>query len=274
MHEVASSLEPGNGSPAAAAPVTQLFSPVSSTPWNYGDGGMPPPRPDPRDGGRATFLGPFHGDYDACAWNAQALFASRTTRQTPKMSKAVELARKHDFSIYSEAHCLRGRADALCLPAEFTAVWSNGTASTAGIGIVLKRSFLAKFHPVDRQRDWLEIVPGYVAVLRLNGPSGSLDVFCCYFPTGQSASSQNRTDAMAEVARYVRPQAEALSIMAGDFNFVEKHADRMCETSGEYSGNTNAGEAEIFEAALRNPHGFHEMEQDQFTFKQAGTRSR
>ena len=63
----------------------------------------------------------------------------------------MQLICKHDFTVVEETHSLEGRADALGLSGEFTALWSDCTASTAGIGIVLKNSFLQKFDAITKK---------------------------------------------------------------------------------------------------------------------------
>ena len=119
---------------------------------------------------------PFHGDFSGCSNNAQALFAAKADKQENKWKKGMSLFNNHDFVIVEETHNQEGRSDVFKLPERFRAFWSNGTASTAGVGIILQRDFLAKFDPVDEDRDWVEIEKGYAACLRLRGPSGALDI--------------------------------------------------------------------------------------------------
>ena len=149
----------------------------AESPWDWSDGGVPNPTTH-----QACIPGPFQGDFAGSSWNATALFASKAHRQRPKMRKTIQVVSKHDFLVVQEAHCLEGRADALQLPAEFTAFWSDCTAKAAGIGILLKRDFLSRFNAVVKSRDWIEIIPGYVAILKLHGPECNLDIFDVIIP--------------------------------------------------------------------------------------------
>jgi len=190
------------------------------------------------------------------------------------MRKAVRLALAHDFAIFSEAHSLQGRADALRLPPNITAIWSNGSASVAGIGILLNHKFLTRFLPVDIERDWEELIPGRVALLHLRGPEGSLDIACVYLPTGDSNSSQDRQNAVARLGRRIADKDKVLTIIAGDFNFVETERDRWCIEKGEWTGGKDAVERDFFEEHIRKPHKIHEWEQGHFTCESGGARSR
>ena len=188
----------------------------------------------------------------------------------------MSLFNNHDFVIVEETHNQEGRSDVFRLPERFRAFWSNGTASTAGVGIILQRDFLAKFDPVDEDRDWVEIEKGYAACLRLRGPSGALDIFCIYMPTGSGSTiyTKYRKNIMLNISNCICPKEEVLSIMAGDWNFVEHDSDRWCFETGQYTGNKDSGEAEFFKLHLSNPHGFHEWSQDHYTCEAGASRSR
>jgi hypothetical protein len=135
---------------------------------------------------------------------------------------------------------------------------------------------LAKFDPVDEDRDWVEIEKGYAACLRLRGPSGALDIFCIYMPTGSGSTiyTKYRKNIMLNISKCICPKEEVLSIMAGDWNFVEHDSDRWCFETGQYTGNKDSGEAEFFKLHLSNPHGFHEWSQDHYTCEAGASRSR
>ncbi len=62
------------------------------------------------------------------------VFACNQGRHVVKLRKVLRLARKRQFLVLSEAHSLPGRADALRLPSDMMALWSDGSASTGGVG--------------------------------------------------------------------------------------------------------------------------------------------
>ena len=241
----------------------------AESPWDWSDGGVPNPTTH-----QACIPGPFQGDFAGSSWNATALFASKAHRQRPKMRKTIQVVSKHDFLVVQEAHCLEGRADALQLPAEFTAFWSDCTAKAAGIGILLKRDFLSRFNAVVKSRGWIEIIPGYVAILKLHGPEGNLDIFCCYYPTGDSASPAHRQDVSQIIGQHIAAQEEVLTILCGDFNFVEHEMDRRNLQGAVWSGGKDANEAAFFQDKVCRPRGLVEWEQGQFTHENAKARSR
>ena len=92
------------------------------------------------------------------------------------------LLRSRDFLAISETHGLEGEAAAWRGPQDCVGFYSAGTARRAGVGLLVKRSFMQHFDAAATQ--WLELLPGRAAVLRLRGPQGSLDLYSLYFPTG------------------------------------------------------------------------------------------
>jgi len=190
------------------------------------------------------------------------------------MRRVIKLASGNDFTIVSEAHCLSGRADAMRLPSHLTALWSNGTASVAGIGLILHRDFLKKFVTIDPGRDWVEVIPGRVAILKLRGSQGALDIVCAYLPTGDATCAAHRKNAIIDIGSHIRPRDEVLTVMAGDFNFVEDERDRYCTLTGDWTGSKDSGEAEVFRDHIRTPHCMYEFEQNHFTCEAGGARSR
>jgi len=240
-------------------------------PWDWADGGMAPPGSFDN---KPHQLRPFSGDFSGAAWNSQALFATRAGRQIPKMRKAKRLAAKHGFTILSETHCLSGRADALRLPPYLTALWSDCSASQAGIGILLHHDFLKLFNKIDRAKDWEELEPGRVAVLHLNGDQGALDIFCVYLATGEESAAASRQSSIQLIGRHVKPKERVLTILAGDWNFVEEKQDRWTTATCEWSGGRDSQETKVFLDHIRNPHGLHEWCQSQYTCDNGGARSR
>ena len=98
-------------------------------------------------------------------------------------------------------------------PPSTKAFWSYGTAHQGGVGLWAKESFLAKFPSCA----WEELEEGRVAVLRLGGPSGKLDVFCVYLDTH---SPSNRQNSLRAINNAVSPKEHLLSIVVGDFNYT------------------------------------------------------
>ena len=217
---------------------------------------------------------PFHGDFKGCTWNAQALFAANIYRQSPKMTKAIHLASNHNFVILTETHSLEGRSRARSLPSHLTALWSHNSASVGGVGIILHRDFLKLFNPVVSKRDWLEIIPGTLAILQLRGPLGSLDIVCAYFPTGDSSCEARRQSVSRDIGRHIKSSRCVLSILSGDFNFVEHEQDRICIASGAWTGLKDRNEAEVFQQSVLVPHDLFEWEQNHLTCEAGGARSR
>ena len=97
--------------------------------------------------------------------------------------------------------------------------WSHGTHQVAGIGIIISNKFLAKLNPI-KEEDWLEIIPGRVARLRLEGPAGNLDIYTTYLTSGNDAEArESRATAAKTMTRTIAPRKERLSLVMADFNF-------------------------------------------------------
>ena len=184
---------------------------------------------------------PYCGDYAGFAWNAQALLAQKAHRQVSKRYRAQQLINKHDFGIFSETHGLAGREDAYWLPQGVRAFWSHGTAHQGGICLWVKDIFLNKF----RESKWEVLEPGRIAVLRLRGDEGELDIFAVYLSTDSSVARQN---SIKTIHRSTRSKDKALSILVGDFNFVEFPEDRWNLSAGVFSGvkKNNDNDAALF----------------------------
>ena len=212
---------------------------------------------------------PFGGDFSGFAWNAQALFAQKASRQVRKRYRALELIKTHDFGCISETHGLLGRQDALWLPQGVEALWSHGSSRIGGVGLWIKTKFLEQF----TEQSWVEVEPGRVAKLQLRGESGGLDLFCCYLDTN---SSYNRQQSITRMSRHIQPNDKVLTVITGDFNFVEADEDRWNMDGGTFSGsnNLNGHDASVFKSLLRDMHGIHEWAQPFFTCDAGGARSR
>ena len=157
---------------------------------------------------------PYCGDFNGGSWNSQALFAASCHKQFAKRGKATYLANRHDFWCYEETHAQEGRTLAYNPPNGTCALWANGSTRQAGIGIVLKYDFLKKFDAINLDHDFIEVVPGRIAILHLKGPQGNLDIICTYLDATSSAA---RRKAIHKLASHLRPQSTTLSILLGDF---------------------------------------------------------
>ena len=85
-----------------------------------------------------------------------------------------------DFVGAQETHGAEGKLKAVTPHSSCCALWSHGESQRAGIGLIVKEEFLNKFNLMDTANDWLELVPGRVGMLRLDGPSGALDLAVVY----------------------------------------------------------------------------------------------
>ena len=89
-----------------------------------------------------------------------------------------------------------------------------------------------------------------------------------------SNSRLQKLNTRQKISYTVRPKDEALSVISGDFNFVENAEDRWGMNAEDFPGQNNANNANFFKSELRHKHGFHEWEQAFFTCDAGGARSR
>ena len=221
-------------------------------------------------------LAPFSGEYSGCAWNSQALFASSASAQKEKQSFAWSLLDKRDFLGLSETHSLEGRIATAVLPSGCQYFWSHGTSSQAGVGLVVKDSFLQQFNEIVRDDDWVEIEPGRMAKLCLRGPHGSLDlIIVVYLASGaDSAIRAARHRSISLLDASIADKASVLSITMGDFNFVERNDDRWCNEDKAWTGSRDKKESEDFQNNVCAKHGFHELIQPVLRHRNSAGRSR
>ena len=127
-----------------------------------------------------------------------------------------------DFVGIQESHSTPGRAKAFDneFSFKFTSFWSHLSKGTAGIGIIVSNSFLGKF---QSEPVWDQVIPGRIAILRLRGSVGSLDLAVCYL---DASSSSERIAACNTLAQHLKPSCEVLTMLFGDFNFVVNRKDR------------------------------------------------
>jgi hypothetical protein len=229
---------------------------------------------------------PYDGAISGVTWNAQALFARSAIRHARKAAYTAKLIGNRDFITLSETHGSEGEASLWFGPANCQSWWSAGSASRAGVGIIVKKAFLMNF--VAELTSWEEIVPGRAAVLRLRGPQGALDLHAVYFATGtpsliapqtpvETATvpiHEQRQDMRTAVAAACCPSEEVLSIISGDFNWVAEPAGRVAKVNAEQSGGQDAKEERHWRQVLSLPLQFHELRQDGHTHDSALARSR
>jgi len=150
--------------------------------------------------------------------------------------------------LVAETHSSEGKACAVrqrLAQHGLKAFWSHGGNHRAGIGIIIRLSFLEKFQLADPK--WFESVEGEAGVLRVRGSQGNLDLFSFYKPTGnqtgrgpslQSLRSQIHT----RLAAFVQRPDKCLTIMGGDFNYVSAHHDRWTKATADWSGRRDDGD--------------------------------
>ena len=148
-------------------------------------GGSLPTPPAPR--GQGLLEAPFTGDFKGFSWNSQALLARDPNKQLKKRYRAQYLIKSHGFGILSETHNVKGRDKALFIPADVEARWCHGSTRQGGVGIWVSKIFWDQFST----HRWEDLEEGRVSVLRLDGPQGSMDIFCVYLDTASSTNRQN-----------------------------------------------------------------------------------
>ena len=119
---------------------------------------------------------PYRAKLRGATWNAQALFSVDGERQSAKQAILCKLASQHDFVILQETHSTEGALAIWRPPSGFRYFHSHGSQAVAGIGVLVRSSFLANFDPIP-EHQLHELVPGRAGVLHLTGPTGCLDIF-------------------------------------------------------------------------------------------------
>ena len=231
----------------------------------------PPPPNGPAQVNNA-FLTPFSGSIRGCTWNSQALFTRDIGRHERKTNNILHLLGTHDVLALQETHSTEGKSRTWTGDRGTTSFWShNSTARTAGVALLVRTSFLQQFLPIT-EHSWQEILPGRAAVLRLDGPQGSLDLYTIYMHTGRQTEA--RTQVARSLAAAMRPQSEVLSVMMGDWNFVMDTTDRFEGEEARWTGGQDAREAATFASLFSQPHGFVELDQPDFTHESGRTQAR
>ena len=102
----------------------------------------------------------------------------------------MQLLLKADAVAVQETHSTPGVVGMASSAQNTRAWWSHEGQSTGGVGILVRKGFLEHF--VEDRIEWVEVVPGRAAILRLDGPEGSLDICTVYLPTGDARAQRRR----------------------------------------------------------------------------------
>ena len=164
----------------------------------------------------------------------------------------MELAEVHDFLVLLETreNATRRKYIESVLPANFCLYLTHISARRGGVAVIIKRTFLEKFTHADRT----VVDAGRVAILALSGPQGKLCITAAYLDPS-SVSSQ------IEQIRHIGEAIEdnARNVIAGDFNFVQSHADRISKASAAISSKEDQRQTEQWNRSVGRL-GFHEFD--------------
>ena len=183
---------------------------------------------------------PFSGDISGGSWNPRAFFARDTLKMQRRINKVRSLFSQRDFFALQETHSSAARVEAMrSLFREHNTFWSHCANRKGGLALFMKCSFLSNFS----SQNWIHVDDGRVGKLELRGPNGALDIFSCYLNPQSGAARQASVQA---IKRNLKPQGEVLTVILGDFSFVEGTNDRWCKTTGSYTGSRDRREASLF----------------------------
>ena len=201
---------------------------------------------------------PYRGEFRGVTWNSQALFSTCPSRYEAKRRVMMQLAGAHDFVMLQETHSTPGAVKAWVEPAGFTYFYLHGTRHRNGVGILVNNKFLARFDP-PRSRALEAVEPERVGALRLQGPVGRLDLFVVYAETGDARDA--RQGMRERLGRAIVPPTQALSMVAGDWNYVALTEDRFSADPLRWTGGQQGPEEDHFQAVMGRPHSLIEFEQ-------------
>ncbi len=225
----------------------------------------------------------FRGSYRGSLWNAQGLFARKAAKHEAKWAKVMNLLRHRDFLIVTETHSTVGKALAeedRLRRAGFQAFWSHGGHRRAGVGIIIRSTFLDRFQSYEPR--WLEGVIGEAATLQLHGLEGNLDIHAVYFPTGNQGAGAQQGDSLFQrrchirsfLERQVRPNHSAHTLIGGDFNYVVVKEDRWSNIGADWSKVDDEREEDDWNNKLGEQRHIHELYQPHATHSSSHARSR
>ena len=122
--------------PAAPVPRVKTTHPPSLPPSLHPS--SPPPRTDRHTNRRNNLSTPYNGELSGATWKAQAFCARDSRRRFRKDEYVRGLLAFHDFVVLTETHSSTGEALAWRRPLDTTSWWSHGTATRAGVGILVQ----------------------------------------------------------------------------------------------------------------------------------------
>ena len=111
-----------------------------------------------------------------------------------------------------------------------------------------------------------------MGILRLNGPSGALDIVTVYLDTGDATT--RRTAEMRIIAGVFRLKEQALTLLLGDFNFVTNDRERWNKRQSQWSGAGDRDDQEEIQRILAEPHDLHELFQPHLACDMGTARSK
>jgi len=229
--------------------------------------------------GRYISAGPFCGSYSGLTWNAQGFFHSRPKDFSKRRDFFMRHLKGKDFGLVSELHGDPGMSavfNEYLAKEGYTGFWHHFNRRRAGVGIVVSNDFLMKFS--RKSPEWIPVAQGEVSCLRLFGKEGDLDLFSIYMPTGNQAREGNlrtaRDTLRSKISMTLRPRTHALSILAGDFNYVTDPEDRFTKKTMSWSGGKDECEQLDWASRVEEVHGIHEIYQPMATHDCGLARSR
>ena len=191
---------------------------------------------------------PFTGDFSGAFWNAQALWAANGRKQQGKFDRLQQIMQTRDFAGIAEKHGTEGKIFAGSEEAECIFLWPHLSAQAGGVGLRLKKTWLANFNPINIEEDWQEIEIGQIGKLSLRGAKGAIDIVVMYLHTGRDPAQDRRAriDSMTKLAMQMANKEEVLTVIVGDMNFVVREQDRWSLASKEWSGGRDGPDQQAF----------------------------
>jgi len=208
------------------------------------------------------------------------MVAALMRNREDKIQYILKLMKHRDFLGITETHGTAGEVENISWPGDMEGFWSPGSTSQAGVGIVVKKEFLARFCFSVPVFD--PVIPGRLGVLRLSGEQGDLDIWVAYFPTGTREKraegeagpkkgeyktlAQMRSEIRETLARHLAPREKRLSLICGDFNTTVCKEDRW--RRGEKSRQDRDANEELeWSSRVAKPFGLYEIKQEDATYQ-------
>ena len=107
----------------------------------------------------------------------------------------------------------------------------------------------------------------------MKGKLGALDIFVVYLASGSAGKAQ-RLDSIHKVGEAIKDKNNVLSIVTGDFNFVENMKDRFCNTEESHTRDRDRDEANEVARSWKFKHGLFARANEEYTCRSSMARSR